>query len=232
MQIKRFIFFICATAAVVVPYNSTLSDFSADTHKPFILILDPAGDAQHTGRHIDDVFERGITLQCAEKIKQELAQRAPWIKVFITRLPGDIVYELQNASFANRINADLLISINFYRTQETKPTLYIYQFSCGNDFVQIPHNLYFLPYHDAYLVNKKQTDHIVTLFAQELAQQLYQPLFTVSGPHAIPSKQLVGIIAPCMVIEAGIKDKNSWGCYIDPLISTILVATTRHRAIV
>ena len=35
-------------------------------------MIDPSGDAKHTGRVIQDTFERGITLQCAEALKKEL----------------------------------------------------------------------------------------------------------------------------------------------------------------
>lgn len=38
----------------------------------FTLMIDPAGDAKHAGRVIEDSFERGITLQCAEKLKKML----------------------------------------------------------------------------------------------------------------------------------------------------------------
>ena len=61
-------------------------------------------------------------MQCVEKIKEIIEERAPHIKVIITRMPGDNVYDLQNASLANRIHADLFMNLNFYYTQETKPT--------------------------------------------------------------------------------------------------------------
>ncbi len=38
----------------------------------FTIMIDPAGDAKHTGRLIGDTLERGISLQCAEQLKTAL----------------------------------------------------------------------------------------------------------------------------------------------------------------
>ena len=39
--------------------------------KKFTIMLDPSGDAKHTGRIINKTFERGISLQCAEVLKKK-----------------------------------------------------------------------------------------------------------------------------------------------------------------
>ena len=44
------------------------------TDNPFTIMIDPAGDAKHTGRLIQDTLERGISLQCAEELKKNLTQ--------------------------------------------------------------------------------------------------------------------------------------------------------------
>jgi len=93
------------------------------TQKEIIIMLDPAGDAQYAGRRIDDSFERGLTLRCAEQLKQRLEQLFPQIHVVLTRLPGETVQPLQNANFANRLSVDLYLSIHFYHETATKPEL-------------------------------------------------------------------------------------------------------------
>jgi len=188
------------------------------------VILDPAGDAKRTGRRIGDSFERGLTLQCAEKIKMMVEERAPYIKVLITRLPGDIVYDLQNASLANRIDVDLFINLNFYYTQETKPTVRLYQFSYGNDFATHQQGLVCNTYDEAYKINKQSTDHISQLFYKTMSQPSYQSVCTVLGPYSLPIKPLIGIIAPSIAIEAGLKDKESWRGYCEPIVEAILRA--------
>jgi hypothetical protein len=189
--------------------------------KSFTIILDPAGDAKRTGRSIGDSFERGLTLQCAEKIKTLLLMRQPDLNMIISRLPGDNVYELQNASIANRIQADLFININFYLTQETKPTIYLYQFACDNDFALYQTGLTFNTYDQAYKINKSTTDIIINSFKTHLTQPKYESLFSVAGPYALPIKPLIGIISPSISIEIGLKNKDSWQQFVEPLVEAI-----------
>lgn len=197
--------------------------------KEFVLVLDPSGDAKKTGRIIGDSFERGLTLQCAEKIKALIEAQFSHVKIIITRLPGDIVYDLQNASLANRINADLFININFYLSADTKPTLFLYQFSYGNDFVPHQSGLSCNTYDQAYKIYKTITDETVKLFTTHLSHAHYKNLFTLSGPHALPIKPLIGIIAPSIAIEAGLKNKESWHMFIDPLVATIIAAIEQQE---
>lgn len=191
-------------------------------HAQRIIVLDPAGDAKNTARRIGDSFERGLTLQCAEKIKDIIEERAPHIKVIITRMPGDMVYDLQNASLSNRVHADLFINLNFYYSQETKPTLFLYQFSYGDDFVSCQQGLTLHSYDQAYLINKTTTDIICQLFKKELLQPKYQSLCTCTGPYSLPLKPLIGIIAPGIACDIGLKNKESWTNYCEPLAQAII----------
>src|SRR5437764_8112916 len=193
MQIKyySFLFFV-----VVIIYPLPLRE---KQYIQRVLVIDPAGDAKRTGRRIGDSFERGLTLQCAEKIKEIMQDRAPYIKVIITRMPGDNVYDLQNATLANRI-ADCFISLNFYYTQETKPTMYVYQFSYGNDFA-CPQGMALHSYDQAYRINKEMTDAMCHSFKKELSQQKYHSLCAIAGPYSLPIKPLIGIVAPSIAFE-------------------------------
>lgn len=187
-----------------------------------IVIIDPSGDAKRTGRKIGDNFERGLTLQCAEKIKELVEQLAPHIKIIITRMPGDVVYDLQNASLSNRLDADLYINLNFYHCHETKPTLFLYQFSYGNDFACSNQGLVLNTYDQAYRINKTVTDEMVKHIKQFLLQPKYQALFAVEGVYALPIKPLIGIVSPSITIEAGLKNKELWVHYVEPLVQGII----------
>jgi len=206
------IFFFCV---------STTNSIWETSRKEYIIILDPAGDAKKTGRQIGDSFERGLTLQYVEKIKTIL-ERIPYVKVIISRLPGDTVYELQNASLANRLQADLFINFNFYYTAETKPTLFLYQFSYGTDFATQYNELAFNTYEQAYKIHKTTTDACIRICKNHLEQQQYHSLFSVCGPHALPIKPLIGIITPSICIEAGLKNKEAWQQLVEPLAGAIV----------
>ncbi len=219
MQVKKTVFFV-----VVIAISWIHAMYEA-RYAERIVIIDPSGDGKRTGRVIKgesgDSFERGLTLQCAEKIKEVIEQWAPHIKVIITRMPGDIVYDLQNASLANRLNADLFINLNFYHAHETKPTIFVYQFSYGNDFACCNQGLAFNTYDSAYKINKNTTDAVRDTFKKALSQQKYQSLFTVAG-GSLPIKPLIGIVSPSIAIEAGLKNKESWNSYVEPLARGIM----------
>ena len=145
MQIKKYVFLF-----FFIEYHVRTFRFTNSSTRNALSFIDPSGDAKRTGRQIGDNFERGLTLQCAEKIKELVEQLAPHIKIIITRMPGDVVYDLQNASLSNRLNADLYINLNFYHCHETKPTLFLYQFSYGNDFACSNQGLVLNTYDQAY----------------------------------------------------------------------------------
>jgi len=216
VQIKKyiFLFFFFNTVCIQSIYDQHYGQR--------IVIIDPAGDAKRTGRRIGDSFERGLTLQCAEKIKEMIELAAPHIKVIITRMPGDVVYDLQNASLANRMEADLYINLNFYHSQETKPTVFLYQFSYGADFACCDQGLALNTYDQAYRINKTVTDEMVHSMKRFLLQPKYQTLFAVEGVYTLPIKPLIGIVAPSVTIEAGLKNKELWINYCEPIARGII----------
>ncbi|HLW73299.1 MAG TPA: N-acetylmuramoyl-L-alanine amidase [Candidatus Babeliales bacterium] len=214
MQIKKLIFCLWIVG-VTLPV-------SVYDKQQYVIVIDPAGDAKRTGRRIGDSFERGLTLQCAEKIKEIIANSAPHIKIVITRMPGDNVYDLQNASLANRLHADLFVSLNFYYTQETKPTIFLYQFSYGNEFASCQQGLALNSYEQAYKINKDTTDSMCQLFKKELLDHKYHSLCAVSGSYCLPIKSLIGIIAPSIALDVGLKSKELW-CVYSELLANVLI---------
>lgn len=183
----------------------------------FSIMLDPAGDAQHIGRQIDDSLERSITLQFAEQLKKLLEEFYPQIRVIITRFPGETIYPLQNANFANRLDVDCYLSIHFYRETQTKPRLFIYRFSYGDDFITKLPSLSFCPYDQAHQINSPLTRSWGNLLAHVLTQDEYKKLFDFNGIIDLPFKPLIGIKAPAFALEAGLQNKNDWARYLRPI---------------
>ncbi len=187
----------------------------------FLIMLAPAGDAKHIGRKIGDNFERGITLQYAEQLKKIVEGQCPSIAVIISRFPGDIISPLQNASFANRLQVDLFISIHFYQTTETKPKLHLYQFSYNDDFITPIAGLSFYHYDQAHLFNKKQTNTWATCIKQMCEEDQYQKLFIVQDICKLPFKPLIGVTTPAIGIEIGLKNAPDWQQYLAPIAQSI-----------
>jgi N-acetylmuramoyl-L-alanine amidase len=196
--------------------------------KQITIMLNPAGDAHYAGRTIDGTFERGITLQCCEYLKKILEYELSNTRIVLTRIPGETIEPLQNASFSNRLNADLYISIHFYEKKSGRPDLFLYQFSYNatTDGWQSNSELQFVPYHKAYLLNYPTTkiiiDQIHTLFKEQFRQQ-----FDTHSPQGIPFTPLLGITAPAIGIEMSIAKSDEWQHFI-PALKQALVTAVNH----
>ena len=192
-----------------------------DQPSNFTLMLDPAGDAKNPGRKLDDSFERGITLQFAEQLKHELELLFPSIRIVLTRLPGETLQPLQNANFANRLDVDFYLSIHFYQERETKPNLYLYHFSYNDEFITRWFDLAFYPFDKAHLCNKQITCNWGSMMNATLSSDTYKKQFDCKGLYKLPFWPLIGIKAPAIALEAGLKNNQDWHTYIEPLVSAL-----------
>lgn len=196
----------------------------------FSIMLDPAGDAVHTGRCIDNSFERGLTLQYAQQLKTCLEKIIPGIRVIITRAPGETVAELQNAHFANRMDVDLFLSIHFFKETEVVPRLYVYTYAHYDDAeVQKNNVLSFWHYDKIHLHQAEQTKQWADFFTKTLQQGCYNKLFICSYCYAFPFKPLVGIKASALSIEIGLKNKNDLNSYLGPVCSAIYAIVSEGK---
>ncbi len=211
-----FISQLTTTAHAFWPFNTV-------ARRPFSIMLDPAGDTKNTGRIIEDSFERGITLQFAEQLKKLLEERHLGIRVVLTRFPGETIEPLQNANFANRLDIDLYVSIHFYQERGSRPTLYMYHFLYNpiTDFWAKPKALSFYPYDQAHLSNLTQTVLWGERIKNSLKSDEFKQLFDVKGLYGLPFGPLIGIKAPAIAFEAGLKNKTFWKIYLEPLAQAI-----------
>lgn len=197
--------------------------FSRPEPKKIVTIMiDPAGDAQHTGRKLNDTFERGISLQIAEKLKNILEERLTHVKIVLSRLPGESASYLQHASFANRLNVDFYLGIHCYQEKETKPCVYLYQFSYGDNFITKQFDLALIPYDQAHLANNATTNSFAIAMQDILGSNAYANIYNAKGIFKIPFKPLIGIKAPAIGLELGIKTKDDWHDYVEPIASSLI----------
>lgn len=186
-------------------------------------MIDPAGDAKHAGREIDDCFERGITLQCAEVVKKKCEKKYSNVRVVLTRFPGESLEPLQNASFANRLGIDCYISIHFYPETEPKPRLYLFYFMYHpTDIWQQPSDeLILRPYDQAHLFSLQISKMWGYFMKFILEQDQYKKFFDIKGLFGIPFKPLIGVTSPALGIEIGLKYKNDWQKYVEPIVNSL-----------
>lgn len=192
--------------------------FNAPPQKPFVLLIEASGDTSHPGRSIDDSFESAITFEIAQTIKQLLLERCSNLKIFLNRAVTETVAPLQNANFANKLDVDCYLSIHAFAETETKPRVYLYQFSYHDEFIAKDSGLSFFPFDKIYLLNQKQT----STWGKELKHAFEKNnLWTVHGVYAFPFKPLIGIKAPALAIEIGLKNRSEWHNYCETLVNGI-----------
>ena len=189
-----------------------------------VIMINPAGDAKNVGRRLNEGFERTEAYKWAEKIQHEVQDRFG-IKVVLTRAPGDEIVPLQNASFANRLNTDLFLSLHLYKDDSDKPKIYVYQHGYNKlvDFARRSYGdqLKFAPIFQAHQQNIFKTRDYINVFKNTLTKSEYQQSFDFFEPKFLPLKPLAGITAPSIAIEIGINGDNKWNLFEEPLVEYI-----------
>lgn len=225
MSLKQFYITLFGLTCLLLTWNVFgLKAIPLFSSKQCILMIDPAGDAQETGRLIDGVYERSITLACAQALKHEIEEVLPMVTVLLTRISGEVVEPFQNAQFANRCEVDLFLRLQCFHDQAVQcHSLYFYHFSWGNELPLLVHNTMFIPYDKAHLMH--------TIVTKSYAEQLFKSLNKVSanickGIFAIPCKPLRGITSPALCIEMGLTNKDSWRDYVKPIINALCELTS------
>lgn len=191
-------------------------------------MLDPAGDAGHAGRVLQDCYERGATLQFCNELKSSLERTIKNLRVILTRVPGEPPCEtLQNANFCNKINADFYLSVHFYKEKEVVPNIWIYFFK-NESFFRKPYQneLIFYPYDKIWMYNFSKTEYYSKIMHSELKKRQANK-FECRIPKALPFKPLVGIKPPAIALEIGIQTSNQAKDFIEP-ITECLDTLVRH----
>lgn len=186
----------------------------------FIIVLDPAGDAKEVGRLIDGAYERTIAFRVAEKLKEEIERRIPQTMVLLTRQLAQTMQPLQQANFANRIDADLYLHLSFFKQAGARNSIFIYRFSYHDDFIVLPQMLRFYPYNQAHLFCNQKTTGYTALLA-DLLQSAYHTSYATHGPYALPITPLIGISCPAIMLEIGIEKESDWLRIIEPLVEAV-----------
>lgn len=208
--------------------------FFAPTKKKFTLMLDPAGDATHTGRSIDGTFERGITLQCAEHLKKMLELNNAQVRVIVTRTPGETIEPLQSAQFANRLDADLYLHLCCFHEVDPLPSIALYSFMwhpITDLWQQTTSPLSFVPYQFAHRHSIKKRESILSLLSKPLTDLAANFSFTFKGTYGFPFKPLIGVQIPAFGIELGLRSQHEWKSFLEPLSLTInnIIASLTHE---
>jgi len=195
---------------------------SALARKPLI-ILDPAGSASHTGRKLASGYEQGEALRFTQSLAAKLKDAAN-VDVETSRAAGQEKGLHQTAAMANKLDADLVIHLSFYKEEAARPKLFIYHliFNPVLDRTSYTDNQFApVPLYQAHFRNKYQTKVIANTIKASLCQFENKKLFDVEGPFGIPTKPLVGICPPAITVEIGVNEETKADLFIDPLVESL-----------
>ena len=145
------------------------------------------------------------------------------MRVVLTRFPGETIDPLQNANFANRLKVDFYVSIHFYQEKENRPQMTIYYFLYNpiTDLWSKTKPLYVYPYDQAHLANISKTSVWADRVKAVVSEKKFNAAYDVKGPYGLPFRPLIGIKAPAIALEIGLKNKNDWNTYLEPLAASI-----------
>ncbi len=213
MSIKKISFFFLLLSSIIVATKET-----------YVIMLDPAGDARHTGRVIGSSFERACTFHIAQALQQTLQKSFP-CTVIVTRSPGEILHPRQNANFANRLSIDLYISLHCYHAPHEKHTIALYYVARSPLNKPSSTSLAMTPcahaHWQSFDTTQKYADTMHRLLAAGYAHQ-----FQLPPVIAFPFAPLLGIQAPAIGIEINCVAPDNSALYVEPLAKTIINTLT------
>ncbi len=187
-------------------------------YKPYTIMIDPAGDARQPGRLIHDSLERGITFQYAQSVKK-LLEKISSCSVILSREPGEIIYQFQNANYANRMQIDLYITVHACSSSGIKSILDLYYYGSQELVPTQPNQLSMTPLNKAYQKNFHQTQSIAHQIKETITN--YYPHICLRGIHMFPIKTLKGLCVPSFQVELSLAKNDDWQQFVEPVAVAI-----------
>lgn len=181
-------------------------------------MLDPTGDAQHTGRQLATCYERSVTLQLCETLKENILKQSPDCIVTITRTAGETRSQDQRAQMANQLQPDLFVHLSCFEDAALRPSLALYYMLPTNNISYSPTPYSLIPACKASDKSSPQAKKIV----QALEKRLHTSWYTVQKPYAIPDARLASIMVPACTIEFGISRTVPWTHLVEPLNAALV----------
>lgn len=195
------------------------------------VMLNPAGDAQNTGKIIGDGFERNLTLQIAQEIENFFKYDGS-TKIILSRSAGESLEPLQNISFANRLNIDFYLDINVAQNSledknqnfDNNKKIFIYYHIINPVEDRWPKkfdNLSLISIDQIYLKNISKTIDFADIFSKTLKNYTKKISVYSGGPIGVPLKSLLGLNCPAISCEILVNSKFDIKEFIEPICQAI-----------
>ena len=188
-----------------------------------ILVLDPEGDVMNNGRKLATGYERNETLQFAEELKKTLMKTGE-VRVVIAHTSRKKKSPYQAVSFANRVKADLFITLTMVTQEDVKPSLALYYRSLNPLTEQTPQRqpqLSLTPVSLAHSLTILATKNSISRIHEVLTEPHYLKLMHSQKPLGIPIKPLAGLTVPGLLMEVGVSRHSSWNPLVKPVSDSL-----------
>ena len=133
---------------------------------------------------------------------------------------GEHIEQQEKANFANRLQIDLFISLLCYSDDNLAISLYCY--GNKNSCMMVhPKKLSFCPYDLAYTFSSSITPQYANLIYKDFVQNPKLNNIAIHQPIYAPLNCLMGIKAPAIAIEVGLKQAQDWRYYIKAVTDSL-----------
>jgi hypothetical protein len=183
------------------------------------LYLNPAGSPYNPGRTVDNQFERGLALTCAQALKDELLRHNPALRIIINPAREEAANHYHTISHAHRLQANMYLHISFYQSHNPTPELTIttFQWHPVTDLWKREKKPgEFVPIHEAHLAVASYSSRIAHHMFHHAATTRPFPLLALAQV-ALPYAPLVGLQVPAVGFEIGIQHKQDIAAIIPAL---------------
>lgn len=204
MKIYKYLFLVILLCLNIQGYFFSL----LPAKKPFLIFIESQGNTNNPGRIIDDSFESEITFNAAHYLKNTLEKMYSSIKIIVQRSDG-----LSNANAANKIEADLYLSIGACKSNSTG--ILLFRFNYQNKFI-LKDGMSFIPYDQIYLLNQATTISWVNIISTFLSEHQL-----LKSSYACPYRPLTGIRAPAIGLELLLHNKSHYSEYMNALAHSL-----------
>jgi hypothetical protein len=183
-----------------------LAFFAVEFLQAKVIMLDPAGHAKQVGRQLHNSYERAESYHFVEQLKKAIELKSQH-RVLVTRAPGEAIVPLQNASFANRTNADFFLTVHMSRQDGDQPSIdvsYLTYDTLLDQTYKDYKDTDFVPIYRAHCPSLSRSKGLAIRLVEQLVAGAPKHWGVDKKVLGLPLKDLQGIKAPALVVELGL----------------------------
>lgn len=167
-----------------------------------------------------DIEEQKNSGNCIELLKAALQEKFKNVNILVTHTAHMHETKLEIPKITNKPHVDIALSLRIVCCQQQKPSVHIYRYSGGQEFISQINEMAFYSLENAYLFCKDSTQSWAALATRRLTEK-GADLFDLKGPYACPFGPLVGVNKPALGFELCVANISQASLFVEPLVEII-----------